>query len=299
MAFKPKQAGGEGSANREPIVKVYPKAGPRKARVSLIVELGVLPRDDFVEKDGTVVPRKPAHQVAVFADLVNDVVDYGGEIGKQQYRIALHKEFMGKVTGIATNTSKPRDKAGNEIASQPYQWHAQTMLAKLAKAIGKPNVAIQNRNDPESLDMELLLDGPIIVNVEVKETVKEKDGKEVTYTNVNMKGISQIPVDDDDQPVPVAKLTAKPQCITFDNATAESVKVLRYNIRQLIKQAADYPGSAMQAAIEAYEATLGDSPAPAKEKEEEAPKVAPKTTPKVKKTEVVKEDESEEDQSPF
>ena len=296
MAFKPKTAISN-QAPRDPFISVVPKAGPRKARISMIVELGIQPRKDFEEKDGSTVARKPCQQVAIFADLVNDVVDYGGEIGEAQYRLMLNKSFMGNITGIATTTSKPRDANGKQIDKQPYQWHAQSMLAKVAKAIGKPNVALEDRKDPESLDMEKLLNGALIVQVEVKETVKEKDGKEVVYKNVSLKGVSQVPLDDDDNPVNVAKLTAKPMCITFDSATVDQVKLLRNSLREMIKKAEDYPGTAMQAAIEAYEATLGDGQAPAKEKEE-ASKVAPKTTAKAKKV-VVEEDESDEDQSPF
>lgn len=300
MAFKPKSTGATSQVQRDPIVKVFPKAGPRKARVSMVVELGTQPRDDFTNPDGTTSPRSPSHQVALFVDLVNDVVDYGGEVGEAQYRLMLNKEFQGKITGISTGTSQPRKPTGEVITSQPYQWHANTMLAKVAKAIGKPNIAIEDKKDPESLDMEKLLNGALIVQIEIKETVKEKEGKEITYKNVNLKGVSQVPLDDDDNPVNVAKLTAKPLCITFDTATVEEVKMLRYSVRQMIKQAEEYEGSKIQKAIEEYEATLSDKDDKAEEapKEKPATKVAPKTTPKPKK-EVPKEEASDEDQSPF
>src|SRR5437763_16906908 len=99
MAFKPKSTG-NGNRNFEPRNFPVPKGGARRARVSLIVDLGTQERDPVWELDGKLVKegtdgavekaQKPAHQVAVFADLVNDVVDYGGDIGEAQYRLMLN-----------------------------------------------------------------------------------------------------------------------------------------------------------------------------------------------------------------
>ena len=78
---------------------LYQKAVVQAARISLIVDIGTQERPDFEEKDkqGNVIevkPQKPAQQVVVFADLVDQVVDYGGDIGEKQYRLMLNKELQ-------------------------------------------------------------------------------------------------------------------------------------------------------------------------------------------------------------
>ena len=71
------------------------KAGSRKARISLIVDLESKNREDFEEKKtGEKRPQKPCQQIAVFADLVADTVDYEREIGKQHYRLLLNKSLL-------------------------------------------------------------------------------------------------------------------------------------------------------------------------------------------------------------
>src|SRR5438477_4746932 len=122
MAFKPK-SNGNGGGNFEQRNFPTPKSGARRARLSLIVDLGTQERDDVWEKDGKLVkegtegavakPQKPAHQIAVFADLVNDVVDYGGDIGEAQYRLMLNKGFKGEIQGVNFNKVPPMDAKGN------------------------------------------------------------------------------------------------------------------------------------------------------------------------------------------
>ena len=96
-------------------------------------------------------------------------------------------------------------------------------------------------------------------DLEVKKTPDKNgkvdtEGNPVVYTNVNFKGAVMLPLDDDDKPVTVGELEVEPKCITFTNATKEDIQFIRYNLRQQIKKARDYPGSAMQKAIEAWEA---------------------------------------------
>lgn len=266
MAFKPKNSGKTGgNKDFEDRNFPVPKSGPRKARVSLIVELGEQNREDFEDpKTGEVKPQKPSQQVAVFADLVNDVVDYGGKIGEAQYRLLLNKSFQGKVEGVNFGTVPPRDADGNIIDGKPYTMHPANLLTKLAKATGLAEITIENRDNPKSLDISLLLDQPFMAQVEVKETPdkngkKDKDGNLIVYKNVNFKGASPVPmVEDDDtgeeKPMKVAKLAQPARCITFENATVEDIQFIRGNLINMIKQANDYAGSAMQKAIEAYEA---------------------------------------------
>lgn len=274
MAFKPANANKTGASTkfeRDPNLKYpEPKAGLRPARVSLIVDLGIQDREDFEDpKTGEVKPQKPAHQVAVFADLTNDVVDYGGSIGKQQYRIALNKTFQGKMEGINFTAVPPRDADGNMIEGKKWGLHPANLLTKLAKATEHTDVI-------ESMDIEVLLNEPVMVDVEVKKTEskdkKDEAGNPIVFTNVNFKGLSKVPnVEDEvgnEAPLKVKALSATPMCITFDNATAEQIQYIRGNLIAKIKTANNYAGSKMQKAIEAYEASKESKEDKAEEKEE-------------------------------
>lgn len=300
MAFKPQSSQRAAGAGTFDETRNYPtpRAGSRKARVSLIIDLGEQNREDFEDPNTKELkPQKPCQQVAVFADLVADVVDYGGQLGEQQYRLLLNKSFQGKVQGINFTTTPPKDAKGNTIQGKPWGLHPANLLTKLAKAVGMPEIAVDDRNNPSSLDISLLLNQPFMAQVEVKETEdkngkKDKDGNVIVYKNVNFKGAAEVPLDDDDNPIPVAKLRQAPRCVTFENATVEDIQFIRSNLIAMIKQANNYAGSAMQKAIEAFEAKKA-AEAPAgndeqeeqEEEEQEAPKPAKKTAAKsTKKT---------------
>ena len=267
MTFKPANAsrpqGGdfENTANYP-----TPRAGSRKARLSLIVDMGTQEREPFEEADGSLKEQKPCQQVAVFADLVADTVDYGGDIGKQHYRLLLNKSFQGKIQGVNFVATPPKDAKGNLIQGKPWGFHPANLLTKIAKAVGREEVV-------ESMDVEQLLDLPFMASVEVKQTEakdgkKDKDGNVIVYKNVNFKGAAQVPEDDDGNPIEVAPLNCEAKCITFDNATKDDIKFIRAGLRKQIKLALNYAGSAMQKAIEAFEAENGggsnDSAEPAK-----------------------------------
>lgn len=282
MAFKPANAN-RPQGDFEPRNLPTPRAGSRKARVSLIIDLGVQEREDFEDPTtGEVKPQKPCQQLAVFADLVADTVDYGGDIGKQHYRLLINKSFAGKVTGINFTATAPKDAKGKLIEGKPWGWHPANALSKIAKAINKPELI-------ETMDAEELLDVPFMAQVEVKETEakdkKDKDGNPIVYKNVNFKGAAPVPLDDDDNPLPVAELNVTAKCITFDNATKEDIQFIRAGLRKQIKLANNYAGSQMQEAIEAWEAENasqdGDAEKPAEEKKPAAkPATKPKATPK-------------------
>lgn len=320
MAFKPKSNGQSSNSNGGEFIDYknlpVPKAGSRKARVSLIVDLGTQDREDFEDpKTKELKPQKPAHQVAIFADLVNDVVDYGGEIGKAQYRLPLNKMFMGEITGINFNTVPPRDADGNRIEGKPWTLHPANLLTKLAKAVDMEAITIDGKHK-ESLDISLLLDAPFMAQVEVKitETDKEdKDGNKIVYKNVNYKGAAPIPmVEDEDgneEPMEVAALKQKPRCITFDNATVEDIKFIRANLLKKIKLANDYAGSQMEKAIQAFEAQKSgaDEGDGEQEQDEPAEKPAKETKPKATKPKAsttrkaaeVPEPDAEDEDVPF
>lgn len=303
MAFKPANAtrtgGGEG--NFEERNFPVPRAGSRKARVSLIIDLGTQNREDFEDPNTKELkPQKPCQQVAVFADLVADVVDYGGPIGKAQYRLLLNKSFQGKVQGINFTATPPKDAKGNTIQGKPWGLHPANLLTKLAKAVGKPEVV-------ETMDIEELLNMPFMATVEVKITEdkngkKDKDGNVIEYKNVNFKGAAEVPEDDDGNPIAVADLKQPARCITFDNAKVEDIQYIRSNLISQIKLANNYAGSAMQKAIEAFEAQKAaagnDEGTDEQEEEDEQPATKPATKsttkPKAPKKPVPVDDEEED-----
>jgi hypothetical protein len=199
--------------------------------------------------------------VAVFVDLVNDKVDYGGQIGKKHYRLPLNRVFKGEFAGIGFYPVPPKDKDGKTIEGKPWGFHPNNMLSKLAKACGRPDIAVDD-NGKDSLNIEALLGLPLMVQVEVKKT-EDKNGKKddkgntIVYTNVNVKGLTTVPLDDDDNPQTVADLEQGALLISFNAAKKEDVLFIRPGLRAKIKTAKNYAGSAMQAAIEAFEAENG------------------------------------------
>jgi hypothetical protein len=307
MAFKPIKQDRPQTGDFEDRNQPVPRSGSRKARISLIVDMGVQDREDFEdEKTGEKKPQKPCQQVAVYADLVADNVDYGGNIGKQQYRLCLNKSFMGKITGVNFVTGPAKDAKGNILKDKPWCLHPQNALTKLAKVTGLEHI-IHDTDKPESLDISLLLNQPFMANVEVKETPhkegkKDKDGNLIVYRNVNYKGPAPVPEDDDGEPMPIADLKQTPRCITFDNATVEDIQFIRAGLLKQIKLANNYVGSQMQKAIEAYEAANGGASGndDGEEQQEEAPKTAaPKkpAAPKAKPKSAPVEEEDED--TPF
>jgi hypothetical protein len=316
MAFKPLKGANAPTVNRDTeYVAVAPKPGSRKARVALIVDLGEQNRDPLykesdapnakiVDEDtpGAVkIEQKPCHQVAVFLDLTADTVDYGGGIGKAHYRLLMNKAFMGDIKGINFTAVPPMDAKGNRINGKPWGLHPASPLTKLARAAGKPEVI-------ESMDLEELLNAPVMVTVEVKKT-EDKNGKEdadgnpIVYTNVVFKGVAQVPNQEDDEgndlgPLPVPELKTPAKCVTFDNATIEDVKTLRRSIRELIKQANNYEGSQIQKAIEAFEAQQSTSEATS-QKEESKPKAESKPVTKASPKKAEKPVEIDDSDAPF
>lgn len=288
MSFKPKNSNAPRSNNSGENTGLFPvpKGGSRKARVSLIVDLGEQNRPDFEdEKTGETKPQKPCQQVAIFADLVNDTVDYGGTIGKQHYRLLLNKQFAGEITGINFMFVPPKDAKGKIIEGKGWQLHPANLMTKLAKAVNKPDII-------ESGDIEQLLDCPFMAQVEVKEkdSGKQNDkGEPIIYRNVNYKGCSEVPLDDDDEPMQVAELNTEAKCITFQNAKVEDIKFIRKKLIDMIKLANDYAGSNMEKAIQAFEAQQ-NSDAP-----EEAEEEKPKPTKPAAKKPAKKEPEPTED----
>lgn len=293
MAFKPANANKGGNSEFIDYGNIpVPKSGQRPARVSLIVDLGIQEREDFVDEDtGEVKPQKPCHQVAIFADLVRDKVDYGGSIGEAFYRLLLNKQFKGEIQGINFTTTPPKDAKGKLIPGKPWGLHPANLITKLAKAVDLEEIIYDDRNNPASLDIELLLNEAFMAQVEVKETEtdkEDKDGNKIVYKNVNYKGAVAVPLvpnaDGDEVPLAVPDLEVEPLCITFDNAQPEHIKYLRTGVLKKIKLAQNYAGSQMEKAIKAFEASKatdsGDEGQEPEQKEEKPAKPAAKASGK-------------------
>lgn len=307
--------GGDGVPRNYPV----PKSGARRARISLIVDLGIQVRgDSYKTADGKLcnedtpgaiaTPQKDAAQVAVFADLVSDTVDYGGDIGKAHYRLLLNGTYSGVLKGVvhAVNTP-PKDAKGNTIKGGVWTMHPNNLLSKLAVATGQNEVLANGA-------INRLLGKQFIATVDVNEKASGKmdaEGNEIIYKNVNYKSAAQVPADvkedDDGNEIEVipefAQLKVPAMLISFANAKKENIKYIRPSIIKLIKQATNYAGSNMQKAIEAYEAERAaaqnsddsDDDAPA----EQPAKAAPAAKPKAEKPKAPVAAADQDDDVPF
>ena len=291
---------------------VTPKEGQRRARVSLIVDLGEQERKDLYEVDGKIDPKataetegvvikkqKPAQQVAVYVDLVNDIVDYGGDIGKAQYRHCLNKVFKNELEGI-NFTKGPVMLPNGKDSGKPWRFHVNSVLSKLSVAVNEPNV-------PESGNIAKLIGKQLLIDIQIKSTdsgKEDKDGNPIVYKNVSYKSLSKaapiFETDDDGNETEVlpefAALKVEPLVVTFTNATPETVKHLRANVIKKIKLAKNYAGSNMQKAIEAMEAAKEETQSEEAVQKQPEEKKNKKVTPK----KVVPKDEDEiDDDIPF
>lgn len=277
MAFAPKTNTRKPTTQRDPNMKFpVPKAGNRPARVSVIVDLGNQNRKDYIDpQTQEAKPQAPADQIAIFLDLTSDVLDYG-TLGHQPYRLMLNKSFAGEIDGINFGIGPVRDANGNEIKGRPWNYHPMSIITKLAKA-----AKIENILNGSDLDLEQLLNKPLMAQIEVKKTEDKKGtidpntGKVRVYENVNFRGVSEVPEMPDGSPFPVPPCAMEPRVISFDTATAEDVKFIRRDVLKKIKTANNYAGSQMQRAIEEYEAGLGQQAAPAKPVQQAIPAAKP------------------------
>lgn len=181
---------------------------------------------------------KDRQEIAVFADLVGNVVDYGGEIGKKPYRTLLNKTWKGEIRGLGLAVVPPQKQGG------VWTFAPNSMLTELAK-VTRQNTITDGTVKNDLNNIGLILGKSLMVDV-----VKTEDGDKVY---VNVKGISSVPS-------ALAKMIdyslVNPVGISFDDVSVESLKAagIRGSIIKKIKQANNYQGSKMQKAIEAYEA---------------------------------------------
>lgn len=180
---------------------------------------------------------KDRQEVAVFADLVDTIVDYGSEIGQKPFRVLLNKTWKGEIRGLGLTVVPPQ--SGNVWTFAPN-----SMLTELAK-VTRQNTITDGTVKNDLNNIGLILGKSLMVDV-----VKTEDGDKIY---VNVKGISSVPS-------ALAKTIdyslVNPVGISFDDVTVESLKAagIRGSIIKKIKQANNYEGSRMQKAIEAFEA---------------------------------------------
>ncbi len=250
-----------------------PEGGSQAARISLIVDIGTQERPDFEEKDkaGNVIevkPQKPSQQLIIFADLVDQVVDYGGDIGEKQYRLMLNKNFKGDIAGVNFTAVPPRDADGNMIAGKIWTFHPANLLTKLAKATN--NEHILGVDEVNNMDIGALLGAGFYADVEVKSNdsgKKKDDGTPIIYTNVNFKGASKLPMVKGKQ-LEIDELQAEPLILNHDNVTEETLVFIRGKVLEMMKQAKEYEGSNLQKLLskgkaEAPKQATATSPTPA------------------------------------
>lgn len=228
-----------------------PEGGSQAARISLIVDIGTQERPDFEEKDkaGNVIevkPQKPSQQLIIFADLVDQVVDYGGDIGEKQYRLMLNKNFKGDIAGVNFGAVPPRDADGNLIEGKIWTFHPANLLTKLAKATG--NEHILGVDEATNMDIGALLGAGFYADVEVKSVdsgKKKEDGTPIIYNNVNFKGAAKLPMVKGKQ-LEIDALQVEPMILNHDNVTEETLVFIRGKVVEMMKLAKEYDGSNLQ-----------------------------------------------------
>lgn len=208
---------------------------------------------------------KDRQEIAVFADLVGNIVDYGDEIGKKPFRVMLNKSWKGEIRGLGLTVVPPQ--SGNV-----WTFAASSMLTELAK-VTRQNTITDGSVKNDLNNIGLILGKSLMVDI-----VKVEDGDKVY---VNVKGISSVPS-------ALAKMIdyslVNPVGISFDDVTVESLKAagIRGNVIKKIKQANNYQGSKMQKAIEEYEALNRGNGGDSVEQpvvKQPTPQAAPETKP--------------------
>ncbi len=186
--------------------------------------------------NGSIYQPKDGQEIAIFADLVDNVVDYGDEIGKKPYRIGLNKTWKGELKGFSLKAVPPQN--GNV-----WTFAGTSMLTKLANAT-KETAVIDGSDANKLNDVGCFLGKSIMADIQKSEV------GENTY--VNLKGIGSVPKAIE-KGIDYSLVT--PVGISFDTATVEDLKAacLRGNILKKIKSANNYAGSQIEKAIKELE----------------------------------------------
>lgn len=242
----------EAAAFVEEVKPMLPKAKADKIEIS--------PKDGKFVVNAQIRQPKDRQEVAIFADLVGAVVDYGG-IGKKPYRILLNKSFKGDIRGLGLTQVPPVKKGG------AWTFPPASLLTELA-TVTKQTEIIDGSDKHKLNDIGLLLGQPLMVDV-----VKTVSDSGSVY--VNVKGVGSVP---SMLEAHIDRSLVKPYGISFDTVTPELLKEagVRFNVIKKIQTANNYANSNMRLAVEAvYGGAATATTAPA---ETPAPTQAPVST---------------------
>lgn len=236
------------SSSKKSSVKSWPRpeAGVTLAAVSMIVDMGIQNRPDFVDQTGKKVPRKPVQQLAVLVDLLTQTHDWGGDIGTKQIRLPLYNTFEGQVLGHDFVVYKQEDGV--------VTFNPKSKMAKLTSACGATKELIANGHDVEALLGKALM---------VEVTEREYNGN--FYHKI--KGVMPVM-----KGLPIPKLESAPIIVSFETCTEEQAKLIRSDVRKQIMKANNYQGSVIQKVFVkmGFDENGIDAP-PAKKQEVETP----------------------------
>ena len=233
------------------------------------VDVGKYTKTIQLEADGTweVVDESPEYiieaneyggereyqELAMFADLTENPVDYGEDIGTKAFRVMLNRRWMGEVNGFQLKKSKPAQKDG------VWTIKGNTKLAELASATGHKDLL---ECDLEDADWSEMLGEAFNITI-------EKSGDDGQYLNIGKcvalkkkKGVLED----------VEDLEQDAILLTFDDVTVEELELahIRGDIIKKIKKASDYKGSQMQKAVEEFEARQKAKAKPASKDSDDA-----------------------------
>lgn len=274
MSFKPKAPQHNENTERTPFVAIVPEDGLQAVQIGLLVNLGQhekFPKfakdnagkreQDENGEDKVIWPKTGKNleqRVAAYVDLLTQTHDYGEEIGMKNIRLPLHQVVRGMSEGMNFTTVAPRDPNGNYIKGKPWTLAPASAWCKIAAVVkgedGKYVSDTMLRADyknPDHNNIQMLLGKPFMFNVEVKTT--EKDGN--TYVNTKLKNAVPLMKGMAVEPALIPAVS-----INFDDTDLLEVKeelggackfdLLRQADLRKIVLAVDYPGSAMQAAVQ-------------------------------------------------
>lgn len=204
------------------------------------LKIAITETSEGFEISGKIVQPKDGQEVAIYADCPSSLIDYGEEIGTKPYRLCLNKTWMGNLKGISLKAVPPQVKGG------VWTFAGNSILTKLANATGQSKIV--DGSDKNALnDIGLLLGQPLMVDL-VSVTKNEN-------VYIQNKAVSSLP---DMMKTLIDFSVVNPVGVTFDNATFELLDQVkpRGDVLKKIKAAKNYQGSAMQVAVQAYEASL-------------------------------------------
>ena len=178
-------------------------------------------------------------EIAVIADLVDNMVNYGEDIGEKQYRIVLNGYWDKQIKGFPLKKSAPNQKDG------VWTVKSNSKLYELAKSTGCAHLI---EVDLDEADWSEMLGKGFNVVITKSGDKNQYIRAGATTPLKKKKGVVEE----------IEDLEIEPVLITFDTDDVEELKraFLRHDIIKKIKSATDFAGSPLEKTIEEYEAYL-------------------------------------------